>query len=79
MLRTYLDHNADILRISKEGARKTQLVYGSNINFKLLKIRLAQLIETGLLMQNGKYYHTTTKGEEFLYHFQEMRSLIPLG
>jgi len=79
MLRTYLDHNADILRISKEGARKTQLVYGSNINFKLLKIRLAQLIETGLLMQNGKYYRTTPKGEEFLYHFQEMRSLIPIG
>jgi len=79
MLRTYLDHNADILRISKDGARKTQLVYGSNINFKLLKLRLAQLIETGLLMQNGKYYTTTPKGEEFLYHFQEMRSLIPIG
>jgi len=78
MLRTYLDHNAEILRIAIPGARKTQLVYGSNINFKLMKIRLAQLIETGLLMQEGKTYHTTTQGEVFLYHFKEMRSLIPI-
>ena len=77
-----MGHNADILRIAKEGARKTHLVYGlvygSNITFKLLKIRLTQLIETGLLMKNGKFYHTTSKGEEFLYHFQEMRELIPI-
>ena len=79
MLRTYLDHNADILKIAIQGAKKTQLVYGSNINFKILKLRLAQLIETGLLMQNGKYYQTTPKGEVFLYHFKEMRSLIPIG
>jgi predicted transcriptional regulator len=78
MLRTYLDHNADILEMAKEGARKTQLVYGSNINFKLLKLRLAQLIETGLLLQEGRTYHTTPQGEVFLYHFKEMRSLIPI-
>ena len=79
MLRTYLDHNAKILEIAKQGAKKTQLVYGSYINFKLLKARLAQLIDAGLLMKEGKFYHTTPKGEVFIYHFKEIREMIPIG
>lgn len=79
MVRTYLDHNAEILRLSKEGARKTGIVYGANLNFYIIKKRLKELIILGLLQKNGKYYLTTPKGEEFLYHYREMRSLIPVG
>jgi len=85
MVRTYLDHNAEILKLSKYGARKTGIVYGANLNFYIIKKRLKELIEFGLLIEtyhkeiSGKYYHTTPKGEEFLFHFQEIRSLIPVG
>ena len=83
--RTYLDHTAEILRLSKQGTRKTAMVYTANLNFYIIKKRLKELIELGLLQEtfneeiSGKYYHTTPKGEEFLFHFNEMRSLIPLG
>jgi len=79
MVRTYLDHNAEILRLSKDGARKTRIVYGANLNFYTIKKRLAELINLGLLIKNGKYYLTTPKGEEFLFYFEEIRSLIPVG
>jgi len=79
MVRTYLDHNAEILQISKDGARKTGIVYGANLNFYTIKKRLKELITFGLLLKNGQYYITTPKGDVFLYHYREMRSLIPIG
>ena len=79
MVRTYLDHNAEILQISLNGAIKTKIVYDANLNFKIIKARLRELIEYGLLMKNGRVYQTTSKGERFLYQYEILRGLLEVG
>ena len=79
MVRTYLDHNAEILMISLNGTIKTKIVYGANLNFKIIKARLRELIEYGLLMKEGRIYQTTSKGERFLYHYEILRGLLEIG
>jgi len=79
MVRTYLDHNAEILQISLNGTIKTKIVYDANLNFKIVKARLRELIEYGLLMKNGRVYQTTSKGERFLYHYEILRGLLEIG
>mgnify|MGYP001144110336 CR=1 FL=1 len=47
--RNNLEITADILRIAKDGAKKTQIVYGANLNFKLLHQYLDDLEKSGLI------------------------------
>lgn len=65
---------ADVLRVCSTGATKTEIVYQSNINFRILKTYLARLIPAGLLKQDedGKHYFTTGAGEEFIYHAEKV-------
>jgi len=57
---------AEILRIARKGAKKTRLVYGANINFKLLHEYLDELEKAGLIMKNNGTIKTTEKGDQFL-------------
>jgi len=57
---------AEILRIARKGAKKTHLVYGANINFKLLHEYLDELEKAGLIMKNNGTIKTTEKGAQFL-------------
>ena len=79
MRRNDLDICADILRISKPGAKKTHIVYKANLNFEIVKKYLKRLIDNGFLSdQNGnRVYMTTERGSEFLEHYS--RLTIPLG
>ena len=63
---------ADMLRVCSKGATRTQIVYRANLNFRILKIYLARLVPAGLLKQDGRYYYTTGKGEEFIYHAERV-------
>jgi len=45
--RNDLDICADILKVAKTGAKKTQIVYQANLNFKIVKKYLQRLIATG--------------------------------
>jgi predicted transcriptional regulator len=78
MRRNDLDICADILKVSKAGAKKTHIVYKANLNFKIVKKYLNRLIDNGFLMDgsdNGIFV-TTERGSDFLEQY--MRLTIPL-
>ncbi|MBC8224186.1 transcriptional regulator [Candidatus Bathyarchaeota archaeon] len=79
MRRNDLDICADILKVSKAGAKKTHIVYRANLNFKIVKKYLSRLIDNGFLMDrsdNGIFV-TTERGSDFLEQYA--RLTIPLG
>lgn len=74
--RNNLEITADILRIAKDGAKKTHIVYGANLNFKLLHQYLEDLERSGLIknhVQRGGLIETTDKGIQFLNHYIEFQ------
>lgn len=76
--RSRTEITAEILRIAKGGARKTRIVYGANINFKLLEEYLRRLEKAGLITrENGKIniIRTTEKGIEYLHRYENLESL----
>jgi predicted transcriptional regulator len=79
MRRNDLDICADILKVSKAGAKKTPIVYRANLNFKIVKKYLSRLIDNGFLLdgsENGIFV-TTERGSDFLEQYA--RLTIPLG
>ena len=73
--RNSFDINADILRIAEGGARVTRLAYGANLNFKVLKKYLNQLIEARLIFLKDGVYMTTNYGEEYLLKYDDLSHL----
>jgi len=72
--RSRLDIIADILRVvSKEGAKKTQIMYQANLSYKLLNKYLAEVAEAGLvrLQREERIYVITSKGIEFLEKYKK--------
>lgn len=66
----------DILRIAKKGARKTRIVYGANLNFKMLQEYVERLEKSGLVThcQNDEsLVEVTEKGKEYLRKFSGLR------
>ena len=72
MKRNNLDICADILRVSKGGAKKTHLVYQANLNFKIVKRYISELMEKELLEREGDRYYLTSKGSEFIERYDEL-------
>ncbi len=66
--RNDLDIVADILCVARDrgGARKTQIVYGANLNFKIVKGYLERLIGNKMLLHEHPRYYPTKKGRDFL-------------
>lgn len=74
--RSNLEIVAEILRTAKKGAKKTRIVYGANLNFKMLNEYLAKLEAAGLIRRsenNGGLIETTDKGKEYLEWFRGLR------
>jgi len=70
--RSNLEIVAEILKIAKKGAKKTRIVYGANMNFKMLDEYLEKLTKAGLIANsenNGGLIKTTEKGVEYLQQF----------
>jgi len=68
-----VDIIADILRIARKGAKKTRIVYGANLNFKLLNEYLEKLEEAGLITDDQEkrgMLKTTDKGRKYLQHYE---------
>lgn len=78
MRRNDLDICADILQVAKTGAKKTQIVYQANLNFKIVKRYLNRLITTGMLskVEERRLYTTTNRGMRFLEQYNEL--VIPI-
>ena len=63
---------ADILAITREGAKKTRVMYQANLSYKLLCKYLDEIIGAGLVgCESGDCYVLTLKGEEFLSKYGE--------
>jgi predicted transcriptional regulator len=69
--RNDLDICADLLSIAGDGARKTQLVYKGNLNFKIINKYISRLSECGFLESEKGHYFTTDKGNRFLVQYRE--------
>ena len=71
--RSNVDITAEILRIAKSGSRKTRIVYGANLNFKLLNEYLRRLERAGLIREDNEedgVIVTTDKGRKYLQHYE---------
>jgi predicted transcriptional regulator len=75
-----MDVIGDILRVADNprGAKKTRLVYQSNLNFDRLGAFLDYLIEKGLIEKNEEdnLYMTTSKGRDFLRQAEKLDKLL---
>jgi len=71
--RNDLDICADILGVAQYGARKTHIVYQTNLNFNILKKYLDRLLGDDLIEKTeSRHYVTTEKGVEFLKRYREL-------
>jgi predicted transcriptional regulator len=74
--RSNLEIVAEILKIASKGAKKTRIVYGANMNFKMLEEYLEKLKKAGLIANsegNGSLIKTTEKGVEYLQQFYSLQ------
>jgi len=72
--RSRLDIIADILHVvSKEGAKKTQIMYQANLSYKVLTKYLTEVMEACLvrLQREKRCYVLTSKGIEFLEKYRK--------
>jgi predicted transcriptional regulator len=60
-----LDITIAILRIAMDGAKKTQIVYGANLNSTIANKYLSRLEEKQLIEQKGNLFVTTDKGRMY--------------
>jgi predicted transcriptional regulator len=74
-LRGSFDIIAEILETSKNGAKKTRIMYACGLSYRFVQKYLDLLLATGLL-SIGNSYHTTDKGMGFLRKYQKMELLI---
>ncbi len=54
-----------------KGSRKTHIMYGANLSYKLVCQYLKELLESGLVRHENDEYLVTKKGKEFLSEYQE--------
>jgi len=75
--RNDLDIQADILRFATQrgGALKTHIVYGSNLNFDIVKKYLARLISRCLLVAEGPRYFPTEKAKAYIDTIEALYAL----
>jgi predicted transcriptional regulator len=66
----------DILSIARGKAKKTQIVYKADLNFRMLEEYLPQLVDKGLIENTDGEYETTEKGERFLTDYQKMKEML---
>jgi predicted transcriptional regulator len=78
MKRDKLDIIESILLICKDGAKKTEIVYKANLNFKNAEVYLKWLIDREMIMKEGKIFEITSKGSELLSNLQRTSIFMDL-
>lgn len=73
-----MDILAIMLNAGIGGAAKTRIMAAAYVSYTQLGDYLSALLRNGLLSQEGTTYTTTTKGMEFLNHYNAMSDLVPL-
>ena len=82
--RSELDIISEILRLSRNGAKKTEILYQGNLSYSQLQSYLVFLIEKEILeeqvvkKENGhfKIYKNTKKGENLLENIKQTLSYL---
>ena len=71
--RSRLDILADVLKATINGAKKTWIMYKSNLSYELLTKYLDEAVATELIIFDAKSqkYVITSKGGEFLKKYKE--------
>jgi predicted transcriptional regulator len=78
MKRDKLEIARNILLICKDGAKKTEIVYKANLNFKNGEVYLKWLIDREIIMKEGKIFKITSKGSELLSNLQNTATFMDL-
>ena len=78
MKRDRLEIIRSILIICKNGAKKTEIVYKSNLNFKNGETYLQWLIDRDLITKEEKFFKTTPKGAKLLSDLQSASAFLDL-
>ena len=74
-MRSSFEIIAEILQTSKNGAKKTRIMYSCGLSYRFVHKYLDLLLETGLLSM-GSCYQTTDKGMGFLSKYQTLDLLM---
>jgi predicted transcriptional regulator len=78
MKRDKLEIARNILLICKNGAKKTEIVYKVNLNFKNAEAYLKWLIDREMILKEGKFFKITSRGSELLSNLQSTSNLMDL-
>lgn len=78
--RNDLDVLADLIEVARAagGATKTRLVYGANLNWRLIKVYLVRMLTSGLLVLRDGRYHATPKADLYLERYRSLGGLLAL-
>ena len=75
--RNSFEITAEILRLAMKGAKKTHIVYGANLNFKLLDEYLERMEKSGLIKNHERgLIYTTDYGRMFLENFENLEKIV---
>jgi len=65
----------DVLQVAEgsgdNGSKKTHIMYGANLSYKLLTRYLGEVLDAGLVCVEGACYSITDKGREFLETYED--------
>jgi predicted transcriptional regulator len=78
MKRDKLEIIQSILLICKNGAKKTEIVYKANLNFKNAEVYLKWLVDREMIVKDGKFYKITSEGSELLSNLQSASKFMDL-
>ena len=69
---------AEILVLCSKPKSKTQILYGINMSWKMLKHYLSYIQEHGLLktLENSSKYLVTDKGQEYIDKWYELKDFF---
>ena len=76
--RNKLDIIADMLHVTSNGAKKTQIMYRANLNYGLLTKRLNEIRKACLISfeRKRRCYVMTSKGKQFLEVYEQYLKCI---
>ena len=78
MKRGRFDIIGSILLICKNGAKKTEIVYNANLNFKIAEAYLKWLNDRKMIMKEGRFFNITSKGSELLSNLESASKFMDL-
>ena len=74
--RDRLQIKIDVLKVCRNGQILTWIYYKANLNYRLTKNIITELIEKGLLKKEGRTYHTTEKGEKAIALYEQLQQIL---